>query len=60
MARGLIDKLKELKQGLHIHLMDSQDRRILHTAVMDDQDLSSQGRGEKQFRVLSLESKKDK
>jgi spoIIIJ-associated protein len=58
LADEISEKLSNLKKSLHIHLMDSQDRRLLHMSLVESNGLSTQGRGEKLFRVLSLEPKK--
>jgi spoIIIJ-associated protein len=47
----------QIGKPVHIHLMDSQDRRILHVALINQPNITTQGRGEKQFRILSLEPK---
>jgi spoIIIJ-associated protein len=58
LAGQLAVWVNENKKSIHIHLMDSQDRRILHTALADEQQIATMARGEGQFRVLKVEPKK--
>lgn len=57
LASAVSDKVVQLGQSFHIHLMDSQDRRILHLALMGNPAIKTEGKGGKQFRILSLEPK---
>ncbi|MBW1807983.1 MAG: hypothetical protein JRJ87_07275 [Deltaproteobacteria bacterium] len=59
IAQELTDKVKKINKALHIHLMDSQDRRIVHVSLVDDETIATQSRGDKQFRILSIEPKKN-
>jgi len=60
LASQLAAKVSGNQKSVHIHLMDSQDRRIVHTALADDQKISTTASGEAQFRVLRVEPKKPK
>jgi spoIIIJ-associated protein len=55
LADVLAEKVETLDRPLHIYMMDSQDRRLLHQNLLDRPRLRTQGHGEKQFRVLSIE-----
>jgi spoIIIJ-associated protein len=57
LAGEIGKQVGQIGKPVHVHLMDSQDRRILHMALMNQPNLTTQGRGEKQFRILSLEPK---
>jgi predicted RNA-binding protein Jag len=57
LAGEIGKQVGQIGKPVHVHLMDSQDRRILHLALMNLPNLTTQGRGEKQFRILSLEPK---
>ena len=54
LAGKLTDKVVELGKPVFLHMMDSQDRRILHTALMNSERANTRGEGEKLFRVLSI------
>jgi len=54
LAKYLSGKVNELSENINIHLMDSQDRRLLHVAMVDDKNVETQGYGDKQYRVLSV------
>lgn len=58
LAKQLFSKVSEQKKPVHVHLMDSQDRRIVHTALAEIGEISSMASGEAQFRVLLVEPKK--
>lgn len=61
VASRIANKVILLEKPVYIHLMDSQDRRILHTTLMDNRKVKTQGQGERQFRVLSvMPGKKEK
>jgi len=48
------------KQPVHVELMDSQDRRLLHLALENEKDIKTFSQGEGRFRVLCIEpGKKD-
>jgi spoIIIJ-associated protein len=59
IAQELTDKVKDIGKPIHIHLMDSQDRRIIHVSLVADETIATQSRGDKQFRILSIEPKKE-
>lgn len=58
---GLASRLGEkvLKMGgtIHVHMMDSQDRRLIHTSLQDVGSVDTRASGEKQFRVLTVGTK---
>lgn len=58
LANQLSEKVSEQKKPVHVHLMDSQDRRIVHTSLAETEGISTIARGESQFRVLLVEPKK--
>lgn len=58
VARQLADKVSVLGHTIHVHLMDSQDRRIVHAALAEDRAVSTDASGEAQFRILRVEPKK--
>jgi spoIIIJ-associated protein len=58
LAEQLARKVSEQGKPVHVHLMDSQDRRIVHTALAENQAISTTASGEAQFRVLKVEPKK--
>jgi len=58
LAKQLSEKVSEQKNPVYVHLMDSQDRRIVHTALAEMEEISTMARGEGQFRVLKVEPKK--
>ncbi len=58
LAGRLSEKATRGKRAIHVHLMDSQDRRIVHTALAESQEVSTTGSGDAQFRVLIVEPKK--
>ena len=58
LAGQLAAKVSGNQKAVHIHLMDSQDRRIVHTALADDPKISTKASGEAQFRVLRVEPQK--
>lgn len=58
LAGQLAAKVSGDKKSVHVHLMDSQDRRIVHTALADDPKIQTAASGEAQFRVLRVEPKK--
>lgn len=60
LAEQLAVKVSRLDRPVYIHLMDSQDRRIVHTAVADSQKVDTEAKGEAQFRVLRVEPRKGK
>ncbi len=54
LAKYLREKTGKAKQEINIHLMDSQDRRLLHESLVEFEGVATQGRGDKQFRILSI------
>jgi spoIIIJ-associated protein len=56
----LADKVTEQGKPVHVHLMDSQDRRIVHTALAENSRVATMAIGEAQFRVLKVEPKKSR
>ena len=58
LAKQLSGKVSEQKNPIHIHLMNSQDRGLVHTALADTEEISTTASGEAQFRVLLVEPKK--
>ena len=60
LADQLAAKVNENKKSVHIHLMDSQDRRIVHTALAQYRHIATMASGEGQFRVLKVEPKKSR
>ena len=59
LAEELQSKVESLGRPIHIHLMDSQDRRLVHMALMENAKAKTSGSGEKQFRVLIVEPRKE-
>jgi len=57
LGAALLEKLSQLSKPVYLHLMDSQDRRILHTALLTGEKVVTRGVGEKQFRILSVSPK---
>jgi spoIIIJ-associated protein len=60
LASQLAAKVTGNMKSVYIHLMDSQDRRIVHTALAEDQQTATMASGEGQFRVLKVEPKKSR
>ena len=60
LAGQLSTKVSGQGKTVHIHLMDSQDRRIVHTALADDKKIATNASGEAQFRVLKVEPKRSR
>jgi predicted RNA-binding protein Jag len=58
LADHLSGKVLAMGDTVHIHLMDSQDRRLLHLGLVSDKRVHTESMGDKQFRVLSVEPKK--
>ncbi len=54
LASELAEKVKQLGQPIQIGLMDPQDRRLLHTALVDHPDVATFSQGEGRFRVLCI------
>lgn len=55
IAGELEEKAKTLKKGINIHHMDSQDRRIVHTALLDHPAVRTTSSGEDKYRVIRVE-----
>jgi spoIIIJ-associated protein len=60
LADQLAAKVSDQGKTVHIHLMDSQDRRIVHTALAADGKIATLASGEAPFRVLKVEPKKSR
>lgn len=58
LAAQLAGRVADRQKPVHVHLMDSQDRRIMHTALAEDRGVVTTASGEAQFRVLRVEPKK--
>jgi spoIIIJ-associated protein len=58
LAGQLAAKVSDQGKPVHVYLMDSQDRRIVHTALAEDRKVATIATGEAQFRVLKVEPKK--
>lgn len=58
LASQLAEKVAEQGKPVHVHLMDSQDRRIVHTAMAANGQVATMASGEAQFRVMKVEPKK--
>ncbi|RME27796.1 MAG: hypothetical protein D6806_04045 [Deltaproteobacteria bacterium] len=50
----LAGKISQLGLGMEIHLVDSQDRRILHSRLSGTQGVVTEAAGSKRFRVLKI------
>jgi spoIIIJ-associated protein len=55
LAHELSNKLKAIGKPINIHLMNSQDRRILHLALENDRLVSTSSQGEDRFRILTIQ-----
>jgi len=60
LAGQLAAKVVKSQKSVYIHLIDSQDRRIVHTALAGNPEISTMASGEAQFRVLRVEPKKSR
>lgn len=60
LAGQLAGKTSDQGKPIHVHLMDSQDRRIVHAALAENQEVATTASGEAQFRVLRVEPKKSR
>jgi len=58
LAEQLIKSVVSKEKTVHIHLMDSLDRRIMHWALSENMGVETKGTGDKQFRILSVMPKK--
>lgn len=54
LGKEVVESVRRLGKPVHIHLMDSQDRRILHTELVEDQSIETGSSGDAKFRVLTL------
>ncbi len=54
LANYLGKKMEEDEQTINIYMMNSQDRRLLHESLVERESVTTQGRGDKQFRILSI------
>lgn len=57
LSGELSAKVAELGQVIQVGLMDSQDRRLLHLALVEDPRVSTFSHGEGRFRVLCIKPK---
>ncbi len=55
LTHAIENSVIRMKKSLHIHMMDSQDRRILHMGLSESDKISTKGSGKKQFRILTVE-----
>lgn len=58
VAGELSEKVAQLGETVNVMLMDSQDRRLLHMALVDDPGVTTSSRGDGRFRVMCIEPKK--
>lgn len=54
LAAELAEKVQQLGQPIQIGLMDPQDRRLLHLALVDHPAVATFSQGEGRFRVLCI------
>ncbi|HUU03208.1 MAG TPA: Jag N-terminal domain-containing protein [Myxococcota bacterium] len=54
LANYLGEKTAKAEQTINIYMMDSQDRRLLHESLVEREGVTTQGMGDKQFRILSI------
>jgi len=54
LAADLADKVRQLGKPIQIGLMDPQDRRFLHLALVDHPGVATFSQGEGRFRVLCI------
>lgn len=52
-------KVMKLKKSVQIGLMDSQDRRLMHTALVEENQVATYSRGEGRFRVMCIKPKQE-
>ena len=57
LAHELSTKLRTIAKPINIHLMNSQDRRILHLILEDDRLVSTSSFGEDRFRIMKIQPK---
>ncbi len=57
LAHELSTKLRSIAKPINVHLMNSQDRRILHLILEDDRLVSTSSFGEDRFRILKIQPK---
>jgi spoIIIJ-associated protein len=57
LAQELSTKLRSIGKPINIHLMNSQDRRILHMVLVDDRLVSTSSCGEDRFRIIKIQPK---
>jgi predicted RNA-binding protein Jag len=62
--KGMVGELEEsvakIKKPINIHLMDSQDRRVIHLGIADNRKAKTNSLGDRTFRILSVEPKEHK
>ena len=54
LSRDVAEISKRLKKPLYVHLMDAQDRRILHTGLRQEKDVLTESHGDPMFRRLCI------
>jgi spoIIIJ-associated protein len=59
VAKELAEKVLEVKKTLHIKLMDSQDRRLIHLALEGHTEVKTISQGDGKYRVLSIDQKQE-
>ena len=60
VAKTLADKVQKTDNTVHIHSMDGQDRRIIHTTIETHDGVKTSSLGQQQFRIISVEPEKTK
>jgi predicted RNA-binding protein Jag len=58
LAKEVVEKITEIKNNISICMMDSQDRRIFHTELVEQVDFSTKSAGEGKFRELHIKRQK--
>lgn len=57
LAHELSTKLRTIAKPINIHLMNSQDRRILHLILENDRLVNTSSFGEDRFRIMKIQTK---
>lgn len=57
LAKILEEKVKNQKKVVQIKLMDAQDRRLLHLALIQSKEVETTSEGEGRFRVISVKAR---
>ncbi len=60
LARELSEKVVKLGQTVSVQMMDSQDRRLLHVALVEFPGVNTYSMGDGRFRVMCIEPKAKK